>query len=179
MLDVYVSTKYITNPQTSKRQVNIILQLPFWPHSQSGAVCTCYTVWKVLFNTCRYVFLFGTPWLEAFPVSPSSPQCLTAQHSGQRLMESFRRAAGRCCGLVLIDPIQPTDTSISHSTQWDRNNSLTPLDHQLTRRGIFLCEGFSWNAALKMREWGAMNGEILERIAAPGMEGSVSRGCHC
>lgn len=86
---------------------------------------------------------------------------------------------GRCCGLVLIDPIQPTDTSIPHSTQWDRNYSLTPLDHQLMRRSIFLCEGFSRNAALKMREWGAMNGEILERKAAPGMVGSPSRGLQC
>lgn len=94
-------------------------------------------------------------------------------------MESFRRAAGRCCGLVLIDLTQPTDTSISHSTQWDRNYCSTPLDHQLMRRGIFLCEGFSRNAALKMREWGTMNGEILERKAAPGIEGFLSRGRHC
>ncbi len=46
------------------------------------------------------------------------------------------------------------------------------------RRGIFLCEGFSRNAALKMREWGTMNGEILERKAAPGIEGFLSRGRH-
>lgn len=94
-------------------------------------------------------------------------------------MEPFRRAAGRCWGLAIIDPIQPTDMSISHSTQLDRNYCSTPLHHQLMRRGIFLCEGFSRNAALKMREWGAMNGEILERKAAPGIEGFLSRGRHC
>ncbi len=142
-----------------------------------SVVCICYIAWKVLFNTSRCFFLFGTPLTLSISSFPKFPT-LQAQHSGQGLMESFRRAAGRWCGLVLIDLIQPTETSISHSTQWDRNYCSTPLDHQLMRRGIFLCEGFSRNAALKMREWGTMNGEILERKAAPGIEGFLSRGRH-
>lgn len=51
--------------------------------------------------------------------------------------------------------------------------------YQLIRRGLWWCEGFSRNAALKMREWGPVNGEIPERKAAPRMEGSLSRVCHC
>lgn len=58
--------------------------------------------------------------------SSSSPPCLTAHHNRLGLTQLFKREAGRCCGLELIDLFRPTDMSISHSTQWDRNYCSPP-----------------------------------------------------